>query len=152
MSMCTYVFTFCDLLRMKVYSLFQPDKNMMHRKSTRDGAWMNSKAMKGTVYGFKRSLKNCHLSLQEEPNDSHLNANVCVWMSLSVFCLCTCLCWMFVQSPTKKKQALMHIDRLFRSLSGVLYWFRGLTFRTVPVWRVNRLWQASCTTTRPIRG
>lgn len=151
MSMCTYVFIFCDLLRMKVYSLFQPDKNMMHRKSTRDGAWMNSKAMKGTVYGFKRSLKNCHLSLREELNDSHLNANVCVNVPVCVLSLYVSLLNVCTVSY-KKKQALMHIDRLFRSLSGVLYWFRGLTFRTVPVWKVNRLWQASCTTTRPIRG
>lgn len=91
----------------------------------------------------------CHFKKNQTTVTS---TQMCVWMSLSVFCLCTCLCWMFVQSPTKKKQALMHIDRLFRSLSGVLYWFRGLTFRTVPVWRVNRIWQASCTTTRPIRG
>lgn len=34
---------------------------------------------------------------------------------------------MSVQSPTKKKEQLMHIDSLSRFLSGALYWFRGLT-------------------------
>lgn len=89
--------------------------------------------MKGTVYGFKRSLKNCHLSLREEPNDSHLNANVCVnvpvcVLSLYVSLLNVCT---FSYKKKKKKLALMHIDRLFRSLSPAPSTGLELTVRTV---------------------
>lgn len=108
------------------------------------------------ISGFKRSLKNCRRTKRQSPQRSAQRECVCLLVRV-----CVCVCeWpqsMFLSlyvtllnvcTVSYKKKML----RLSRFLSGVLYWFRGLTARTVPVWRVNRLWQASCTTAHPIRG
>lgn len=101
---------------------------------------------------------NWNMNFGAELSDSHLNelrmcVRLCVCVNVpSVFSSLNVSlhCRLFVQST--KKKALMHIWQTFCFFSGTLYWFRGLTGRTVPVQRGNRLWQASCTTSWPIRG
>lgn len=84
--------TFCDSWSMKVYSLFQPDKNMERERI---------QLKMGEKMGFPKKSPGTLVSLLNLHNYLcvcvRVNVPVCIFVYM-------CLYWMFVQSPTKKNR------------------------------------------------